>query len=154
MNTRGMTDDTKLPDHQYTLGEMRAIIRKMREINAQFYSLCFMGGVGASCHAFIEFAGLQAKFVDMCEAALDEGIEFPFANQHTKSPWPIERHHVDYLGEKFHCIYGFAIGPNPELREAFIKSGLGEPPEEPEESGSLSKEEASKIVDALFEAVG
>ena len=44
-------------------------------------------------------------------------------------------------------------GTNPELREAFIKSGLGEPPEEPEESGSLSKEEASKIVDALFKAV-
>jgi hypothetical protein len=120
-----MPGETRLPGHQHTLGEMRATIARMRAINAQFYALCFSGGIGGSCHAFIEFAGLQAKFIDMCQAALDAGIEFPFANQHSASPWPLERHHVDYLGEKFQCIYGFAIGPNKELRDAFIESGLG-----------------------------
>jgi len=149
-DTREMPDEMKLPGHTYTLGEMRAVIAKMREVNGQFYNLCFFGGIGNRCHAFIEFAGLQAKFVDMCEAALNEGIEFPFANQHSQTPWPIERHHADYLGEKFHCIYGFAIGPNSELRETFIRSGLGPAPEE---RGSLSTEEAAKMVDALFEAV-
>jgi hypothetical protein len=127
MNTKTMSDETKLPGHQYTLGEMRAAIAKMREINHQFYWLCFHGGMGTACHAFIEFAGLQAKFIDMCERALEAGIEFPFANQHAQTPWPMETHHADYLGEKFHCIYGFAIGPNAELRKAFIKSGLGVP---------------------------
>jgi hypothetical protein len=125
VNTRDMPDETVLPGHSYTLGEMRATIAKMREINAQFYGLCFVGGIGGSCHAFIEFAGLQAKFIDMCQAALDAGIEFSFANQHAQTSWPIELHHAEYLGEKFHCIYGFALGPNPELRKVFIESGLG-----------------------------
>lgn len=126
MNTRDMPDDAKLPNHSYALGEMRNVIRKMREINERFYDLCFFGSIGSSCHAFIEFAGLQAKFVDPCQAALDEGIEFPFANQHSAQEWPLHSHHAKYLGEKFHCIYGFAIGANHDLREEFIKSGLGQ----------------------------
>lgn len=125
MNTKDMPDETKLPGHEYTLGEMRACIRTMRDLNEKFYWLCFHAGVGSSCHAFIEFAGLQGKFIDLCESALNAGIEFPFANQHSKTPWPMERHHADYLGEKFHCIWGFALGANPDLREAFIKAGLG-----------------------------
>jgi hypothetical protein len=126
MNTKDMPDETKLPGHGYTLGEMRAFIATMRKVNDEFYWLCFHAGIGSSVHAYIEFAGLQSKFIDLCQAALDEGIEFPFANQHAKTPWPMEPHHAEYLGEKFHCIYGFAIGANPVLREVFIKSGLGE----------------------------
>lgn len=80
--------------------------------------------MGSTCHAYIEFAGLQAKFIDLCQAALDNGIEFPFANQHSQTPWPMESHHAAYLGEKFMCIFGFAIGPNPELRKTFIEHGL------------------------------
>ena len=125
MNTTSLPDHTRLPGHHYSLGEMRGFIADMRVINAQFYNLCFLGRMGSSCHAFIEFAGMQAKFIDMCQEALDAGIEFPFANQHSRTPWPIQRHHAEYLGEKFQCIYGFAIGPNKELRDAFIESGLG-----------------------------
>jgi hypothetical protein len=121
-----MPDETTLPGHRYTLGEMRAFIKTMREVTEKFYWMCFSAGIGSSCHAYIEFAGLQAKFVDLCQAALDAGIEFPFANQHAKIPWPMELHHAEYLGEKFHCIYGFALAADPELRATFIKSGLGE----------------------------
>lgn len=124
MNTKDMPNETKLPGHQYTLGEMRAFIATMRAVNERFYWDCFRSGVGTNCHAFIEFAGLQGKFIDMCQAALDAGVEFPFANQHSGAPWPMETHHAEYLGEKFHCIYGFVLGSNPALREAFVATGL------------------------------
>jgi hypothetical protein len=128
MNTREMPDETVLPGHQYSLGDMRKMIRTLREANERFYWDCFHAGIGTSCHAFIEFAGLQSKFIDMCEEALNAGIEFPFANQHSQTSWPIKQHHAAYLGEKFHCIWGFAFGPNPELREAFIEHGLNGKP--------------------------
>lgn len=128
MTTRDMPDDTLLPGHQYTLGEQRETIRRMREINATFYGLVFSAGMGSRCHAFVEFCGLQAKFIDLCEAALERGIEFCFANQHSAAPWPIEAHHAAYLGEKFHCIYGFALGPDPALRQVFLDAGLGKEP--------------------------
>lgn len=125
--TRDLPDSTLLPGHQYTLGEQRETLRKMREINAAFYAMVFSAGMGSRCHAFVEFCGLQAKFIDLCQEALDQGVEFAFANQHSALPWPIDRHHADYLGEKFHCIYGFALGADPALRRAFLNAGLGKP---------------------------
>jgi hypothetical protein len=131
MNTREMSDDTRLPGHQYTLGEMRKIIATLRAVNDRFYWDAFHAGAGSACHAFIEFAGLQAKFIDMCEQALVAGIEFPFANRHSRTPWPMETHHAEYLGEKFHCIFGFALAADPKLREAFIREGLDADREKP-----------------------
>jgi len=125
MDTTDMPDDTILPGHRRSLGEMRETIRKMRELSNQFYWLCFKAGMGSECHAFIEFNGLHGKFIDMCAEALKRGVEFPDANTHSRTRWPLDGHHVDYLGEKFNCIYGFAINEDPELRELFIKSGLG-----------------------------
>ncbi len=125
MNTKDLPDDTLLPGHQYTLGEQRETIRKMRAINSDFYAMVFSASMGSRCHAFVEFCGLQAKFIDMCEAALNQGIEFAFANQHGSVSWPLDTHHAAYLGEKFQCIYGFALGPNPELRQTFLEAGIG-----------------------------
>jgi len=126
MDTTKMKDDTTLPGHSYSLGEMRDTIRKMREINSAFYAMVFQAGMGSHCHAFVEFSGLQAKFIDMAEAALDAGIEFPFANTHSSTSWPMEVHHAAYLGEKFNCIYGFALAQSPDLLEAFNKEAFGE----------------------------
>jgi hypothetical protein len=126
VDTRALPDDVCLPGHRYTLGEMRETIKRMRQLNETFYWAMFQQDMGGRCHAFVEFAGLQAKFIDMCEAALNQGIEFPLANQHSGQPWPLDVHHAEYLGEKFACIYGFAIGSRPELRRVFIASGLGE----------------------------
>lgn len=123
-DTRNLPDDTRLPGHDFTLGEMRETIRRMRKINAAFYDTVFFQGIGGTCHAFVEFCGLQAAFIDMCEQALVEGIHFPSANTHSGQPWPVEEHKVDYLAEKFNCIYGFALAQNPELRKRFIERGL------------------------------
>lgn len=121
MDTRDLPDETVLPGHQYSLGEMRQIIATMRKVNAAFYADAFASGIGGSCHAFIEFAGLQAKFIDLCEDALRNGVEFPFANQHSGARWPLAPHHAQYLGEKFECIYGFALKADPTLAEAFVE---------------------------------
>jgi hypothetical protein len=131
IDTRSMPDDTRLPGHMYTLGEMRATIAKMKQINAAFYSMVFENGMASRCHTFVEFCGLQAKFIDFCEQAMIQGIDFTQANQHSGEPWPLDSHHARYLGEKFQCIWGFAIGPNPELRRAFIAAGLGGVEDEP-----------------------
>jgi len=125
MDIQALPDETVLPGHSYSLGEMRSTIRLMRSINSQFYATVFSAGVGSRCHAFVEFAGLQAKFIDFCEEAMNQGVEFPFANTHGGIPVPLAAHHVEYLGEKFDCIYGFAIGGNKELRDIFIAAALG-----------------------------
>ena len=78
MNTRHLPDEYKLPGHAHSLGEMREMIRKMRTVNKDFYAAATHTG----CHAFIEFCGLQAKFIDICQEALDAGIELPMANTH------------------------------------------------------------------------
>lgn len=117
---RALPDDYKFPGHQYSLGEMREMIRKMRAVNKAFYPQA----VATGCHTFIEFCGLQAKFIDMCEQAMLQGVEFPFANAHTGLNWPIPEHHAKYLGEKFECIWGFTIGADPDLRRAFEKAAF------------------------------
>ena len=126
VDTRDLPDDTVLPGHQYSLGEMRGIIRAMREINSKFYDMCFYGGIGGTCHAFIEFTGLQAKFIDMCQEALNKGIEFPFANTHTQTDLGIQLHDVAYLAEKFDCIFGPSLASDKKLRDAFVSQALPE----------------------------
>lgn len=123
MNTTAMPDDTKLPGHEYTLGEMRETIRTMREINGAFYASVFTTNMASRCHAFVEFCGLQAKFIDMCEEALVAGIEFPRANQHTGESMDLNEHHAEYLGDKFACIYGFAMSPH--MQQAFVDVAFG-----------------------------
>lgn len=114
-DVRKLPDDYRFDGHQYTLGEMREMIREMRKVNKAFYPMACSTG----CHAFIEFCGLQGKFIDMCEDAMLQGVEFPLANQHNALPMPLHEHHAEYLGEKFGCIWGFAFTDNDKLRKAF-----------------------------------
>jgi hypothetical protein len=101
---------------------MREMIGKMRQVNRMFYPMAVQTG----CHTFIEFCGLQAKFIDLCEEAMYRGVEFPFANRHSGLPMPLDTHHAAYLGEKFECIWGFTIGADPKLREVFEKAAFGD----------------------------
>ncbi len=132
MTTRDLPDDHRMPGHQYTLGEMREMIKKMRAVSSAFYGPATHTG----CHAFIEFCGLQNEFIKICETALDQGIEFPFANTHSKTTLPVREHHATYLGEKFDCIYGHTIGADPKLRAAFLHAAFkGAEPEESSTNG-------------------
>lgn len=113
--------DHRLAGHQYTVGELRDMIGKMRDVNAEFYIRATTTG----CHTFIEFCGLQAKFIDLCEESLLRGIEFPFASRHSGTELALANHHADYLGEKFACIWGHTIASDPGLRRTFERAAFG-----------------------------
>lgn len=119
-NVKDLPDDTRLPGHQYTLGEMRAMIRSMRDINSRFYSEVFHGGVP---HAFIEFCGVQAEFINMCDRMLHEGIEFPLVNRHCETQFRVPDFQARYLGEKFGCIFKQLL-PDEASRRVFIESAF------------------------------
>lgn len=121
INTDDYPDDHRMPGHQYTLGEMREMIRKMEDASDAYYRMA----VHTGCHAFIEFCGLQSKFVDLCKLALRAGIEFPFASAHNNQPLPMAPHDAAYLGEKLGCIYGAALS-DPKLWEIVEKQVRGE----------------------------
>lgn len=123
MNTRHLPDEYRLPGHAHSLGEMREMIRKMRTVNKDFYAAATHTG----CHAFIEFCGLQAKFIDICQESLDAGIEFPMANTHSGESLALAPHHALYLGEKFNCIYGHTIGADKQLLATFLHAAMGDP---------------------------
>lgn len=120
MDTRELPPETILPGHQYSIGEMRETIALMRKLNSEIYNAMFWSGIGARCHAFIEFCGLQAKYIDICEAALAQGLEFPFSNGHG-APTHLDEHHARYLGEKFGCIFSSVID-DPKLCAAFLEA--------------------------------
>lgn len=115
-----LPDDTRLPGHQYTLGEMRAMIRSMRDINQRFYGEVFHGGVP---HAFIEFCGVQAEFINMCERMLAQGIEFPCVNRHCETQFRVPDFQARYLGEKFGCIFKQLL-PDESSRRVFIEEAF------------------------------
>lgn len=98
----------------YNETEREEILRKMRAAINNFYA----DAVRTGCHPFIEFAGLMGEHLVMCEAAHKQGLDFTQANVHTGQPLPMERHNVEYLGEKLGCIYGPAL--NEEKSRALL----------------------------------
>jgi len=114
-----LPDDYKFEGHQYTLGEMREMLAEMRRVNKAFYPMACATG----CHTFIEFCGLQSKFIDMCEQAMLQGVEFPFANRHTGLSMKLHEHHAEYLGKKFGCIFGPAL-QDYRLRKTFDRAAF------------------------------
>jgi hypothetical protein len=106
---------------QWSKQELAETLKVMRDLNHNFYVMCFTSGLGARCHAFLEFNGLMSKFVDLCERAYDNKIDFSQANQHGGVELPVEEHDIEYLGEKFRCIFDFAIQRSPKLKDAFVR---------------------------------
>lgn len=96
------------------------MIRSMRDINQRFYAEVFHGGVP---HAFIEFCGVQAEFINMCDRMLAQGIEFPLVNRHGTVQFQVPDFQAKYLGEKFGCIFKQLL-PDEASRRVFIESAF------------------------------
>ena len=118
---------------EYTKDELALILRVMRVAVTDAYYLFYRRGIGTSCHALLEFNGLMSKYVDLCEAAAAKGIAFPQLNTHSGVALPMAGHDVDYLAEKFDCIFGPFFAANPELARRFAERALHLP--SPEENG-------------------
>jgi len=108
----------------YTKEELIEIAEGMRVATRRCYPI--LRDAGQGCHAFIEFNGLMSKFVDICERAAKQGVSFPEANGHLGGSLPVEGHDIDYLAEKFECIFGPTLAANPELARRFIRKVFGE----------------------------
>lgn len=98
----------------YSPEELRLMTKKMRDLVTSFYWQVIQIG----CHPFIEFCGLMAKYVDICEAS---GISFPDASTHTGIALPLADHHLTYLAEKFDCIFGPSL-KNKQTLATFLNA--------------------------------
>lgn len=76
-------------------------LRRMREASAVFYGLA----VQAGCHPFIEFAGLMNEYIQCCESAHKDGIDFAACNKHAGQHLPMPGYAVDYVNDKLECIF-------------------------------------------------
>jgi len=109
----------------YTEGELRATLATMRAVADHVYWHMFKQGIGARCHAMLEFCGLISLYVGLCEEATDEGIQFPFVNTHSGTALPMSEHQAAYLAEKFDCIFGAYFKHNPAAARLFAEQALG-----------------------------
>lgn len=91
---------TKLsPDREQ---ELHQICNQMQVVSDNFYQ----GAIHTGNHAFIEFCGLMNEYIKACRAAINKDIDFTEANIHNGVALPLEPYHLDYISEKFNCIYG------------------------------------------------
>lgn len=95
------------------------MVDKMQDTSSIFYSLARATG----CHTFIEFCGLMNKYIDICRRAAQDGRDFTQASIHSSGePLQVEGHDVDYLAEKFACIFGKTMFAKPEMWAAFQRA--------------------------------
>ena len=83
--------------------ELQECIKQMHKASDTFYSLA----VHAGNHAFIEFTGLINEYIQLCEKAAADGVDFRMASTHTGER--IAGHNVRYIREKLECIYGLDL---------------------------------------------
>lgn len=103
--------------NQYTDQERERVLTLMNAASKTFYGLAAMAG----CHPFIEFNGLMAEFIKVCQEAHESGQDFPMASTHTGISLPFKHYHLEYLAEKLNCIYGPSLLSDKENRDAFIR---------------------------------
>ena len=82
------------------------LVAMMRAASDDFYrKACWVGH-----HGFIEFAGLMNKYIELCERARQQGLDFTETTVHGGgAPLPMEGHDARYLLEKLDCIYGRSL---------------------------------------------
>jgi hypothetical protein len=102
--------NTTLPEGIYSPEERVAMLQKMKKVASAFYPAACKTG----CHAFIEFTGLMNEYIQLCEMAHQQGIDFNTANVHVGAALPMQQYMAKYLGEKLGCIYGTSLS-DPEL---------------------------------------
>lgn len=95
-----------LPDDSTPDGRSE-ILQRMRAASGQFYK----AAIATGCHAFIEFTGLVNEYINLCEQAERDGIDWVHANVHGATHLPFREHHIAYLSEKLECIYGVKLEP-------------------------------------------
>ena len=81
--------------------ELSGMIEDMRATSAMFY----MGATGIGNHPFIEFTGLMNEYIDLCQGALSQGVDFTECNIHTGLKLPMHDYQKKYASEKIECIY-------------------------------------------------
>lgn len=100
----------------------RETVKILRQLNAEFYSMCFNAGVGSRAHAFIEFNGLMSKYIDLVSMAVEGGMDPQLLNEHNNTPLPVEDHDMEYFGEKLRCMFGPTLDANPAAKAALRKA--------------------------------
>ena len=81
--------------------ERKAAIKAMQKAISTFYATA----VRIGNHPFIEFTGLMAEYVKLCEEAHKNGIDFSECNTHSGTHLPMLQFQVDYVNEKLECIF-------------------------------------------------
>jgi len=111
-----------------TIEDHRETIQRLKKLNEDFYWLCFHAGIGHRAHSFIEFNGIQSKYIQLLSMAVEAGHDPHIFNEHSQVPLPVEAHDMEYLAEKLRCMFGPILDSNPEAKAAFIKGmGLDQP---------------------------
>jgi hypothetical protein len=103
-----------------------AIIQDMKMLASATYNMFFKENMAGKCHAFMEFNGLLSKYIELCQAANEAGIDFTTANKHHAQALPVAEHDMEYLAEKIECMFGPTLRANPKARAAFLRVLLGE----------------------------
>jgi hypothetical protein len=100
-------------------------VELLRLLTTNTYWRFFNAGIGTRAHAFLEFVGLMSKYVDICDRSAKAGIDFVHANKHGGTALEMDGHDIDYIAEKFGCIFGPVFRTRPELAKRFAKLALG-----------------------------
>lgn len=93
----------------YTKDERDKMILAMRKASEIFYSQA----VHIGNHPFIEFTGLLNEYIQLCELANKQNIDFTQCNRHTGLELPMPEHCRNYINEKLECIFTGRIECKP-----------------------------------------
>jgi hypothetical protein len=81
--------------------EREEALRKMKEASSNYYFAAQRIGV----HPFIEFTGLMNEYIQACERAHHQGIDFTDCSTHSGLSLPLRPYEVDYINQKLECIF-------------------------------------------------
>lgn len=94
--------------------ELIATLDKMVDAKDAFYE----AAVGIGHHKFIEFAGFMGEYIKICRDTMDVGVDFTVAEV------PAYGCRIEYIAEKFNCIFARLISTDPKSLRDFILRSL------------------------------
>lgn len=106
---------------QYTPEELQRALEDMRLASSAFYSLAIRSNV----HALIEFTGLINEFIKICEQTYAGGTNFVHANKHSGELMVAHSYNIDYIADKFECIFGPILADEKAWQQFCEKMGHG-----------------------------
>lgn len=96
--------------------ELQQAVDRMQQVSNRFY----LGAQEVGFHGFLELTGIINAYIQACQMALLNEIDYGTCNEHSGRALPLETHQVEYIAEKFKCLFGPAFRENPELVEIFV----------------------------------